>query len=119
MKEVIERMRRAEEEAARLLQQAEEEAHRILENARQQARQDAEEKRKAAHEQAEALIGAAREAARKRREELLAQNEADMKKMADIDPEARDKAIALIFRSVASPSVSSAEAASDTQSRGT
>ena len=109
MREVIERVRQAEEQANQISAAAERQAGQLLEQARLEARELAEKKKQYAHQQAEALLKEAQRAAWQRREELLAQVDADLRKVSDLDPQARTRAVNLIFQAVAFPISSPAQ----------
>jgi vacuolar-type H+-ATPase subunit H len=103
VKEIIEKMRAAEEEAIRTVAAAEHDASEVMERARNESRDKQRGTRDATRAQVEGLLQEAHRAAQTARQELLAKAEQELKAVAAVDPSRLDEASRLVFQAVAYP----------------
>ncbi|WP_005035443.1 hypothetical protein [Holophaga foetida] len=100
MRDTIQRVMAAEDEATRLLEEAQKEAEAFLAQCRQRAREVVEEGRAEARREAEAILGRAEEEARREREERIRAASAEIETSLQLDETLAGQAVDAIVRCV-------------------
>lgn len=100
MHEVIQQVLQAEEEAKRIVDQARAEAERIVATAQRQAQELTASEKQAAEAEALRIVNSTVQEAERDRQQELARVEKDINTQVQVQPDAREKAIASAVRCV-------------------